>query len=260
MAEPKPSQRGMSRFLFGLAGIASALLAWQLLSGRVASSLILPRPAEVLKSLALLLQSGNFWKAVLGTLTRVVWAFLLSLAFGSLTGVLSGLSPGLRDFLSPMLTTIRATPVLALILLVMFWLPAKNVPIFSAFLMAYPVVHTSMYSGIVSVDKDLLEMASVFKVPASVTFFRLRLPALQGHFVSGAKNALGLCWKVVVAGEVLSQPAFALGTGMQDARLSLETSSVFAWAITTVALCGTSEYILGLAAKRLQKRAEGNEQ
>ncbi|PKL06769.1 MAG: ABC transporter permease, partial [Spirochaetae bacterium HGW-Spirochaetae-9] len=45
-------------------------------------------------------------------------------------------------------------------------------------------------------------------------------------------------------------PAFALGTGLQDARLSLETSAVLAWAVATVFLCGASEYFLGMAVRR----------
>ncbi len=234
----------------GLLGLAAALVAWQFLSALTGSSLILPYPREVLSSLGRLLGSAAFWKAVAGTFVRVLAAFFLSTALGAATGAAAGLSPAFKDFLSPLLTIIRATPVLALILVAMFWMPSATVPVFSAFLMAYPIMHTSTCSGFLSVDIDLLEMSSVFKVPAPVVFLRLRLPSARGHFLSGMKNSLGLCWKVVVAGEVLTQPAFALGTGLQDARLSLETAGVLAWAVATVFLCGMSEYILGLAVRR----------
>jgi ABC-type nitrate/sulfonate/bicarbonate transport system permease component len=75
----------------------------------------------------------------------------------------------------------------------------------------------------------------------------------QPLFLAGAKSALGLSWKVVVAGELLSQPRFALGTEMQDARLSLDTASVLAWAAATIFLCGISEFLLGIAARRLER-------
>ncbi len=248
------------RLIGGLLGAALALLFWHLVSRGLASSLILPGPGEVLRKLGILLGTQKFWIAVAGSLGRVVWAFGLSILAGGLTGILSGLHPFVKDVLAPLITVIRSTPVLALILVAMFWLPSGNVPIFSAFLMAYPIMHTSLFAGVLSADKELLEMASVFKVPASVKFFSLLLPSARGHFLSGVKNSLGLCWKVVVAGEVLSQPRFALGTGMQDARLSLETASVFAWAIMTVLLCGMSEFILGIAAKRFAGNPGGEKE
>jgi NitT/TauT family transport system permease protein len=238
------------RLVAGLLGTSIALLLWHFISVGVGSPLILPDPAEVLQKIRILFHSHGFWTAVAGSFKRVAWAFGLSIAAGGLTGLLSGLYPLIKDILAPIMTTIRSTPVLALILVAMFWLPSGYVPIFSAFLMAYPIMHTSLYSGMVSTEKELLEMAAVFKVPPVVQFFNLRLPSARRYFLSGMKNTLGLCWKVVVAGEVLSQPRFALGTGMQDARLSLETSSVFAWAITTVLLCGLSEFLLGIAVKR----------
>lgn len=245
------------RLAAGACGMAAAFVAWQLLSSAIGSSLILPGPGEVIQKLGTFIVSSDFWNSVFGTLKRVLYSFILAVFAGSLTGVVSAIHPFVREFLTPILTTIRATPVLALILIAMFWLPSTGVPVFSAFLMAYPIIHTSAYAGIASISVELLEMASVFKVPRSVQFFRLRLPAARGHFLAGAKNALGLCWKVVVAGEVLSQPTFALGTGLQDARLSLETSGVLAWAIATVVLCGMSEFILGLAARRFGGTTSG---
>jgi NitT/TauT family transport system permease protein len=114
-------------------------------------------------------------------------------------------------------------------------------------------MHNSACAGVSSVDPELLQMAKVFKVPSKTTLLKLRLPSASPYVLTGAKSALGLCWKVVVAGELLSQPRFALGTGMQDARLSLDTASVLAWAAATIFLCGISEYLLGIAARRLER-------
>jgi NitT/TauT family transport system permease protein len=72
------------------------------------------------------------------------------------------------------------------------------------------------------------------------------------------KNSLGICWKVVVAGEILVQPLNSVGTKMQEERLSLETSGVFAWAIITILLCGASEFVLGKVVKHYsRKRQDG---
>jgi NitT/TauT family transport system permease protein len=95
-------------------------------------------------------------------------------------------------------------------------------------------------------------MASLFRVPKRRLFLELRLPSAIPHLLSGARSALGLCWKVVVAGEILSQPARAVGRGMQDSRLMLETASVFAWALAAVLLCGVTELAFSIATRRLR--------
>ncbi len=164
---PGPRAKTMlyRRFAAGILGVGLSVALWHLLSVMIGSSLIFPGPAEVVGGLRTLLASPSFWKAVIGSMERVLLSFILSIGIGTLTGISSGLNPWIRDSLAPLITTIRATPVLALILVAMFWLPSTGVPIFSAFLMAYPIMHTSAYTGVVLADKDLLEMASVFKVP-----------------------------------------------------------------------------------------------
>lgn len=243
------SMKKAKKLLFGFAGAVSLMLIWVIASTAVHSNLILPSPAEVLRSIRATGVSQALARAVSGTLFRVLEAFSLSLILGALTGILSGLNKAIEYFLSPFLTTIRATPVLALILVLMFWMPSSQVPVISAVLMAYPVMHTSISTGIRLTDRDLLEMSQLFRVPKMQQFFLLRLPSALGHFLSGVKNSLGLCWKVVVAGEVISQPQRALGTKLQEARLSLETPEVFAWVVITILLCGLSEYLLSLASR-----------
>jgi NitT/TauT family transport system permease protein len=231
------------------------IVLWQLLSMAIGKSIVFPKPAEVVSASLALYLRPEFLAALLSTFGRVLLSFALCVAAGSLSGFAAGLSPFVAASLSPVLTLIRATPVLAIILLALLWFPAGFVPVFSAFLMAYPVMHTSVAVGVGASDQKLIEMARLFCVPPGKLFFRLRLPSAAPHVLSGAKNALGLCWKVVVAGEVLSQPALAIGTGMQESRVYLETSGVFAWAAASIILCGLSEWFLGLAARKAGSHA-----
>lgn len=252
-----PDEKGRKQWhatVAALGGITVAFLFWLILSRLVASDLILPGPVPVFLRLLDLLDDPDFWTAVLGSFERVLTAFFLATIAGSLSGALAGLFPLFEAFLTPVLTMIRATPVLALILVAMFWLPSTGVPVFSAFLMSFPISHTAARAGIKAADGELLEMAGMFKVPPYRQWLQLRLPQAASHMLAGATSALGLSWKVVVAGEVLSQPRSALGTGLQDARLSLETGTVLAWAAATVFLCGASEYALGRLARYVSRK------
>ncbi len=251
----RSSEAGPKRTIAGFLSALLILALWQLLASLVGKSIVFPSPADVFSVSLDLYGRPEFISAVMSTFGRVIFAFGLCVAVGSVTGFAAGVSPLFGVAISPALTLIRATPVLAIILLALLWFPAGFVPVFSAFLMAYPVMHTSVAGGVMASDPKLLEMARLFRVPGWELFIRLRFPAAAPHILSGAKNALGLCWKVVVAGEVLSQPARAIGTGMQESRVYLETSSVFAWAAASVILCGFSEWLLGLAARKAGSHA-----
>lgn len=237
-----------------LLGAVALLGIWQLAAWSINSELILPSPGKTLSTLIRLLPDPDFLAAVGGTLVNVALAFISSLAAGFILGLAAGLVPGIGDFLSPLLTTIRATPVMALILVALFWFESSLVAIFSAFLMAFPVVYTSVRGGVRSISPDLVEMSDVFKVPGSQRIRHLLLPGIAPMLASGAASCMGLSWKVVVAGEILAQPRSSLGSLMQDSRLSLETPRVLALASVVVILCGASEFILARLTRRLESR------
>jgi NitT/TauT family transport system permease protein len=216
--------------------------------------IVLPSPARVFAAALTLYPTPRFLSDLGATFLRGLAAFTLSALIGIAAGLASGLRPLFGAALAPILTAIRATPVLALVLIALLWFPAGFVPIFTAFLMAFPIMATSAAVGANAADPRLLEMAALFRVPRREVFLKLRLPSAAPHLISGAKNALGLSWKVVVAGEILSQPARALGSGMQDSRLLLESADVFAWALAAVALCGLTEWAFAFAARRASLR------
>jgi NitT/TauT family transport system permease protein len=64
--------------------------------------------------------------------------------------------------------------------------------------------------------------------------------------MGGLRSALSLCWKVVVAAEVLVQPLRALGTGMQRAKAQLETAELFAWTLGTVLAAAAAQELVTL--------------
>jgi NitT/TauT family transport system permease protein len=176
-------------------------------------------------------------------------AFSLSALLGLGLGLPAGLSPVFRGIIAPPLALIRSTPVLAIILLLLFWFREEGVPIVSAVLMAFPVLLSSVSEGVRSADPALLEMAAVFKMRKRDALRAIRLPSLLPFFISGTNGALGLVWKVVVAGEVLSLPSRAIGTGLHDARIYLDIPKAMAWTVSAILLCVATDAVFALAAK-----------
>lgn len=232
-------------------GTVVLLVLWRLASQAIGMELILPHPERVARVLARLAGSAEFWGAVGSTALRGLTAFGLSLVIGGTLGILTGASDRLDSALSPLLTVIRATPVMAIILLAWIWFSSGQVPVFSAVVMAFPVVAADVAAGVRSADPKLIEMATLFGLSRQRITFGIRLPSALPHVAAGARNALGLAWKVVIAGEVLSQPVLAIGTGMYMAKSWLETAEVFAWAAAGVALCALGDALFSLAVRRL---------
>jgi NitT/TauT family transport system permease protein len=230
---------------------ALLIALWKLGSMAVGIDMVLPPPERVLSVFINLVGSPRFLQALGATALRGLAAFALSMLLGGIVGFFIGSSPRFKTMIGPALTVIRATPVLAIILLALVWFPSGIVPVFSALVMAFPVVASDVAAGVASADPKLLEMARLFGLSRKSIALELRIPAALPHLVAGAKNALGLSWKVVVAGEVLSQPSLALGTGMQNARIMLETAEVFAWAAAGVLLCALSDALFDRVAGKL---------
>ena len=228
--------------------LASAVLLtlWKLGALAVGKAIILPSPEQVAAKFSELLGDARFYRAVGATTLRGLSAFGLAMILGSLSGFLAGLSRRFEGLLAPALLVIRATPVLAIILLALIWFPAGFVPVFSAVIMAFPIVSAEVSAAVRSVDPKLVEMARLFRASPARINLEVRLPSALPHFLAASRNALGLAWKVVVAGEVMSQPPEAIGSGMQAARVMLETTEVFAWAAAGILLCAFSDGLFDL--------------
>jgi NitT/TauT family transport system permease protein len=231
-------------------GAVILLGVWAAAAHHVNSEIVLPSPLRVAQSVADLFPTRKFLLALQATFLRGIASFSISMVAGIAVGLACGLSTTLAYTLSPALTIIRATPVLAVILLALIWFPSGIVPVFAAVLMAFPIVVSDVRQGARSADPKLLAMAQLFRLRKRDRLRNIYAPAMTPHLASASHSALGLCWKVVVAGEVLSQPARALGTGMNRARIELETAEVFAWTFAGILLCALTDLAFKLFRRR----------
>jgi NitT/TauT family transport system permease protein len=231
-------------------GTVVLLGIWAAASSFIHSEIVLPSPWRVALAVVELFPTSRFLAALQATFFRGLASFGISMAAGVAVGLACGLSATFAYTMAPTLTVTRATPVLAVILLALIWFPSGAVPVFAAVLMAFPVVVADVRQGVRSADPKLLEMAKLFRLRRRDQLKSIYAPAVAPHLVSASHSALGLCWKVVVAGEVLSQPVRALGTGMNRARIELETAEVFAWTFAGILLCAFTDLLFKLARRR----------
>ena len=233
------------------------LVLWIVVSRIINAPLILPTPASVFSSATNLVKTESFWHAFVHTFLRVIISFVITVLVGTIIGLACGLSSFTRSFFELPLAIIRATPVVAFILIALFWFKSSTVPVFVCVLMTLPIMTTAVANGFTKSDKKLLGMAKVFNFTRGQVFRYIQLPSLVPFFLNGMVSTFGLCWKVVAAGEVLSLPKFAAGTMLQKAQVHLETSTVMAVAILLVVVSFLLEQLFMLAIKILLKNLGG---
>ena len=242
-----------SSLLWTLAGIAFLLLLWEIAARVYGSGLLLPGPIPVIKRLLALFNSRRFLFALTGSFVRVIAGIAIAVPLGIAVGIAAGLDKRVKFFVKPLFSVISATPVMSVILIAFLFLGAGKTPVFTAFLMIFPIMAANTIEGIVSTDTRLKELFAVFRMSFKDTLKYLYIPSLVPFILGGLKSSLSMCWKVVVAAEVLVQPMLSLGTGMQQAKAQLETTELFAWTAATVIAAALCQSLLSLSLKKWGK-------
>lgn len=212
------------------------LMVWQIGCQLVGKEVLVPSPFHTFETLWQMMQTQVFYLQILWTLERVVCGVGISTVLGFLTALLSFNVKGVKWALAPMISLMKSTPIMAIIILALLWFKSNEVPIFVCILMCYPIVYTNLYEGFQGLDKNLIEMSKVYQVKRSVRLRKCYWPQLKGYLSASLELGIGMAWKVVIAAEVLALPTYAIGDSLLKAKLYIETTKVFAWIIVIVVL------------------------
>ena len=210
------------------------LLLWQLGAMALNQTILLVSPVQVVARLWQLLPQGEFWSAVGFSFLRITLGFLLACVVGTALGVLASRFRVVRDLCAPLMATVKSIPVASFIILVLVWVPSRNLSVVISFLMVAPIVYQNVLGGISNMDHKLTEMADVFQVPFARRLRYLYLPQVAPFFRSACAVGLGLCWKSGVAAEVIGLPDGSIGERLYEAKVYLDTPDLFAWTLVIV--------------------------
>lgn len=246
--------------------VAFWVALWWVVAAIFDKPLLLPTPLQTLTALSALAATGEFYLTVLLSLSRILLGIALALAGGTLLALLTTKSPLCHHLFSPLLSLFKATPVASVIFLMLLWVGRDSVPLWIAFMMAFPIVWSNVREGLLQTDRQLLEMARLFGVPRVRMLMKLRLPALAPYFLSACRSAIALSWKAGVAAEVLCVPARSIGRAIYEGKTYLMTEELFAWTLIVIVISVLIEQaalaILNKAQRALaaQKEVNGNDQ
>ncbi|WP_162265446.1 ABC transporter permease [Abyssisolibacter fermentans] len=227
------------------------LIVCTILSSVIGQDVTFPPPIKVFKKLLSIIKEDGFFITVLSTFKTCIITFTIALIIGTILGFLSGFFKPVFYLLQPIITIIKTTPVISIILLALIWF-RKITPNFVGFLITFPVIYNNVLEGVRNIDDDLIEMAYMYKVKRLSIVKNIYLPSISSYLFAAISIGWGMTIKSVVTAEVLSQPAVSIGTALQDESIFLETAGVFAWTIVIIIL----SFIVETFFRALQHRFE----
>ena len=210
------------------------LLLWQGVSAALGQPLLRPSPLQVAGCLWGLFRTAGYWSALALSTGRILGGFLAAEAAAAGLAALSARFPPIRELLSPAVAAIKAVPVASFIILVYLWLPGRWLPGFISALMVFPPVYLNLLEGLGRRDRQLAEMARVFRVPWGRRFRHLDLPQLLPYLRSAMSLGLGLCWKAGVAAEVIGVVGGSIGERLYEAKVYFQMTDLLAWTVVIV--------------------------
>ena len=239
-------QAKLLRVLQGIAVAVFWLVVWAVVCYFVNLKLLLPLPYpwDVAVALWRLMGETSFWLVVGTSLLRIVLGFVIALVLGVVLAMLTTRFSILHAVLSPVLSVVRAAPVASFIFVAFLWVQAEEMPAFIAFLMVVPLVWENVRQGILHTDRNLLEMAKVFRLSRIERLRHIRLPAVRPYLQAAVSTGFGFAWKAGVAAEILCWPKDSIGYYIAAAKNLVETADVFAWTAVVVALSVLLEWLL----------------
>lgn len=217
---------------------------WEAAALAVHKEVLVADPLTVLSRLWELGGTGAFWISVAGSVGRILFGFLMAVVLGSIVACVTARLAVINALFAPLAAVIKATPVASFIILALVWLDTGNIPTFTSFLMAFPILWGNVHQGIRQVDPALREVALAYRMPWVKCLTRLYIPSVMPFFSAACTTGLGLAWKAGIAAEVLCTPRNSIGKELYSAKIYLETPDVFAWTLVVIILSFFIEKLL----------------
>lgn len=236
--------------------ILFALALWQFAAMALDQKMLLVSPLQVLRRLSTIWLEDGFWGTIWFSFRRIACGFFLGFFLGSILAVAAGRLPLLELMLWPFVVSIKSIPVASFVIISLIWLSASELSVFISFLMVFPVIYSNVLEGIHSTDRQMLEMAELYRLPFRKRLLYIHMPQLKPFLLSACSVSLGLSWKSGVAAEVIGIPSGSMGEMLYEAKVYFATSDLFAWTVIIVLISVGFEKLFMWALRALFRRLE----
>jgi ABC-type nitrate/sulfonate/bicarbonate transport system permease component len=219
--------------------------------GRHANPLLFTYPTAIAQAGVELAQKGVLWKALAQSLSVLGWGLLLSIVVGVAVGLAIGRSRVLEALLQVPLDALYATPMVALVPVIVLWVgfgPVAKVLV--VFLFSVFAIMLNTARGVREVDPELIEVARSFLAREIGLWKDVVLPAALPYVVTGTRLGVGRALVGVVIAEFYTSIA-GLGYLIVTYANTFQTAKVFVPVVILMALGVAMTWLLQLLEERL---------
>lgn len=218
-----------------LVSLTVLLVLWQVVSLFFLAA-FLPSPAELLSRVAEIFTNLSAYFVIAKTFERILAGLILSMLIGAAIGLAMGLRRTVASFFDSWVMVLLTFPAISWAFLAVLWFGISDLaPIFTIVLIVFPYVTMNIWEGTKAMDKDIADMAMVFRANRFLMLRKVLLPQLMPYIFSSLRISFALSWKIALVSE-------AFGTGMGVGKeltywfQAIRADMMLAWGVSFMAL------------------------
>ncbi|MGE5217527.1 MAG: ABC transporter permease [Chloroflexota bacterium] len=185
----------------GLLSAVGLLLLWKAVSLFFLPT-FLPSPIQLLGNVGAIFSHASAYLIIGKTLQRVFAGLVLSMLVGSTLGLIMGLRRSVGSFFDSWIMVFLTFPSISWAFLSVLWFGLSEVaPIFTVVLIVFPYVTMNVWEGAKALDKELTDMATVFRAKRFLLLRKVLIPQLMPYIFSSLRISFALSWKIALVSE-----------------------------------------------------------
>jgi ABC-type nitrate/sulfonate/bicarbonate transport system permease component len=187
MSRPPSTRSSRVRWATRISIFVALIIVWEILAVRL-GPLFLPTPLSVVYATINLTGNGTIEKATEQSMTVFVFAFAFSVGTAVPLGLLMGGFRAVGDAVDTFINMFNSMPRIALIPLMVAWFGlGVTAKIAIVILLGFFPIVINTYTGVLNVDKDLLEAASSFGANRRQLFVSVMLRGALPNLITGIR-------------------------------------------------------------------------
>jgi len=174
---------------------------------------LLPTPGEIIATFQT--NGADLLRAALNTAEGALLGFVLAIAVSSLLALTLSVSPLVRVSLYPYLMMLQMIPVIIFAPILILWVGPglKSVVIITFLICFFPLV-VNTTQGLVSTDRNLVELFRMYRARRPQEILLLRVPAALPYFFTGLRIAATLAPIGALVGDYTAGSSAGDGGGL----------------------------------------------
>jgi NitT/TauT family transport system permease protein len=219
-----------------------AMLAFWFAASAVSPAYLVPKPLLVAHDVALYFTNRVYILHLATSVLHVVLSLIFGFLFAGVLALLAFYVPPLRLLISeriyPFLNSF--TSIGWTVLAVVWFGSGDLVVYFTITTVLVPFIFVNLREGLMSLDRELGEMADSFTRSRWRQFWLVILPALYPFIFAALRIAFGLAWKVTLVAELFGDNR-GFGYVMYLARDNIETAMIFAIIVIIILMVSVAD-------------------